>query len=77
MAYIKKIFDNNGVLWQIGELGKTDIGGGGTVAKYISKLDIETVDVGVPVLSMHSPFETISKLDLYSAHKGFKVYFEN
>ncbi len=77
MAYIKKIFDDNGVLWQIGELGKTDLGGGGTVAKYISKLDIETVDVGVPVLSMHSPFETISKLDLYCAHKGFKVYFEN
>ena len=77
MGYIKKIFDDNGVLWQIGELGKTDIGGGGTVAKYIAKLDIETVDVGVPVLSMHAPFEIISKVDLYSAHKGFKTYFEN
>lgn len=77
MGYIRKIFDENEVLWQIGELGKTDIGGGGTVAKYISKLDIETVDVGVPVLSMHAPFEIISKLDLYSAHKGFKTYFEN
>ena len=77
MSYIRKIFDDNGVIWQIGELGKTDLGGGGTVAKYVSKLDIETVDVGVPVLSMHAPFEIISKLDLYCAHKGFKVYFEN
>ena len=73
--YLRKIYDEKGVLWQIGELGKTDLGGGGTVAKYIAKLDVETVDLGVPVLSMHAPFEIISKIDLYNAHLAFKEYF--
>ena len=73
--YLRRIYDEKGVLWQIGELGKTDLGGGGTVAKYIAKLDVETVDLGVPVLSMHAPFEIISKVDLYNAHLAFKEYF--
>ena len=54
-----------------GELGKVDIGGGGTVAKYIANLDVDTVDLGVPVLSMHAPFEVVSKLDVYAAHRAF------
>lgn len=63
--------DGSGVVWQIGELGKVDMGGGGTVAKYIADLDVDTVDMGVPVLSMHAPFEVVSKLDVYMAHKAF------
>ncbi len=74
--YLRRIYDKEGVLWQIGELGKTDLGGGGTVAKYVAKLDIETVDLGVPVLSMHAPFEIIGKIDLYEAHRAFKEYFK-
>ena len=73
---IRRIFDKANVIWQIGELGKVDEGGGGTVAKYIANLDIDVVDVGVPVLSMHSPFEVVSKLDVYMAYKGFKAFFE-
>ncbi|MBQ9415123.1 MAG: aminopeptidase [Clostridia bacterium] len=71
MATLRRLMDEAGVVWQIGELGKVDIGGGGTVAKYIANLDIDTVDLGVPVLSMHAPFEVVSKLDVYEAHKAF------
>ena len=68
--------DKNGVLWQSGELGKVDGGGGGTVAMYIAALDVDVIDVGVPVLSMHSPFEVVSKLDVYMAYRAFKAFFE-
>lgn len=68
MGFIRDIFDDNGVAWQTGELGAVDIGGGGTVAKYIANLGIDTVDVGVPVLSMHAPYELISKADVYSLY---------
>lgn len=71
MGDIRRLMDDNDVLWQVGELGKVDIGGGGTVAKYIADLDVDTVDLGVPVLSMHAPFELVSKLDVYMAHKAF------
>lgn len=68
MGYIRDIFDANGVFWQVGELGAVDVGGGGTVAKYIANLGIDTVDVGVPVLSMHAPYELISKADVYALY---------
>lgn len=68
MGFIRDIFDDNGVYWQTGELGAIDIGGGGTVAKFIANLGIDTVDVGVPVLSMHAPYELISKADVYSLY---------
>ncbi len=71
MGKIRRLLDDNAVLWQIGELGKVDAGGGGTVAKYIAKLDVDTVDMGVPVLSMHAPFEIVSKIDVHMAHKAF------
>ena len=58
------------------ELGKVDQGGGGTVAMYLAKLDIDTVDVGVPVLSMHAPYEVVSKTDVYMAYKAFRAFFE-
>ena len=60
----------------MGELGAVDAGGGGTVAKYIANLDVDVIDVGVPVLSMHSPFELIAKLDVYMAHKAFSAFFK-
>lgn len=74
VAEIRDILDRDGVLWQTAEMGKVDAGGGGTVAKYISRYNIDTVDIGVPVLSMHAPFEVISKYDLYSAHKAFSAF---
>ena len=70
MGFIRDIFDDNGVIWQTGELGAIDIGGGGSVAKYIGNLGIDTVDVGVPVLSMHAPYELISKADVYMLYKA-------
>lgn len=73
---VRKIFDDAEVLWQIGELGKVDQGGGGTVAKFVAHMNVDVVDVGVPVLSMHAPFEVVSKLDVYMAYKGFKAFFE-
>ena len=76
MAKIRNLFDGKSVAWQTGELGKVDEGGGGTVAKYVANLGVEVVDVGVPVLSMHAPFEIVSKLDVYMAFKGFKAFLE-
>ena len=58
------------------ELGKVDQGGGGTVAKFIANLNVDVLDIGVPVLSMHAPFEVVSKLDVYMAYKGFKAFFD-
>lgn len=71
MGFFRRIMEENDVLWQIGELGRVDVGGGGTVAKYIADLNVDTVDLGVPVLSMHAPFEVIAKPDVYMAHKAF------
>lgn len=70
MGCIRDMFDDAGVIWQTGELGVIDLGGGGTVAKYIANLGIDTVDVGVPVLSMHAPYELISKADVYALYKA-------
>lgn len=75
MSRIRTLLDRKNVLWQIGELGKVDAGGGGTVAKYISNLDVETVDLGVPVLSMHAPWEIVAKLDVYMAYRAFYEFF--
>ncbi len=69
--------DKDGVIWQTGELGKVDFGGGGTVAMYVANLDIDTIDVGVPVLSMHAPFEITAKNDVYMAYKAFRTFFKN
>ena len=77
MSYVRNIFNANNVIWQTGELGRVDLGGGGTVAAYIANLGIDVVDVGVPVLCMHSPYEITAKLDIYMAYKGFSVFFNN
>lgn len=69
-------FAEEGVVWQTSELGKVDMGGGGTVAKYIANLNIDTVDMGVPVISMHAPWELISKADLYSCYRAFLAFLK-
>lgn len=74
-SWVKTLLDENGVLWQTGELGKVDGGGGGTVAMYIANMDVDTIDVGVPVLSMHSPYELVAKIDVYMAYKAFLTFF--
>lgn len=76
VAKICDIFDDNGVCYQMGELGKVDQGGGGTVAQYIANLDMEVLDAGVPVLSMHSPFEVTAKADVYMAYKAYVTFME-
>ena len=70
------IFAENGVIWQTGELGKVDMGGGGTVAQYIANQNIETVDLGVPVISMHAPYEVVSKADVYSTYEAFCAFIK-
>ena len=76
VAYIRRVLDEAGVVWQMAELGKVDAGGGGTVAMYMANRNITTLDAGVPVLSMHAPFETVSKLDCYMTYKGMKAIYE-
>ncbi len=76
VAEIRSLFDKNDVLWQIGEMGKVDLGGGGTVALYIAGMNVDVIDIGVPVLSMHSPFEVVSKLDIYMTYKGILSFYE-
>ena len=74
MGKIRALLDDEDIIWQIGELGRVDLGGGGTVAKYIANLGVDVVDLGVPVLSMHAPFETISKFDLYMAYLTMSAF---
>ncbi len=75
-GYIRGLFSENDVIWQTGELGRVDQGGGGTVAVYMANRNIDTIDAGVPVLSMHAPLELVSKLDCYMTYKGMKVFYE-
>lgn len=76
MAKIIAMMDAEGVYWQIGELGAVDAGGGGTIAKYVAHMDVDVVDLGVPILSMHSPFELASKLDVYNTYKAFSAFYK-
>ncbi|MDR1839810.1 MAG: aminopeptidase [Treponema sp.] len=73
-AKVQAIMNNNKIQWQFGELGKVDKGGGGTIALYAANLGMDVLDCGVPVLSMHSPFEVISKIDLYTTYKGYVAF---
>ena len=76
VGYVRKLLNDNGVAWQMCEMGKTDAGGGGTVALYMANRNIDTLDAGVPVLSMHAPYETVSKFDCYMTYRGMKAVFE-
>ena len=74
---IRSLMNKNNVIWQTGELGKVDAGGGGTVAMYIASMNVDVIDVGVPVLSMHAPYEVIAKADLYMAYKAFRAFIDD
>jgi len=74
VGFVRRLFNENNVIWQTCELGKVDAGGGGTVAKYIANHNIETVDIGVPVISMHAPYEVVSKADVYSTYEAFCAF---
>ena len=76
VGMIRRTFADKNILWQIGELGKVDQGGGGTVALDVAAMNVDVLDVGVPVLSMHAPWEVVAKLDVYMTYKGIKAYFE-
>ncbi len=75
VAWVRHLFDANGIVWQVGELGKVDEGGGGTVAQYLARYGMEVLDCGVALLAMHSPFEVASKADIYHAYRGYKAFF--
>ena len=77
MGYVRNLLDKAGVVWQTAELGKVDQGGGGTVAKYISQRNIDTIDIGVPVLSMHAPCEVVAKTDVYQTHLALDAFFKS
>ncbi|MBN2259582.1 MAG: aminopeptidase [Clostridiales bacterium] len=74
LSEVRNIFESNGVVWQTGELGKVDQGGGGTIAYILANYGAEVVDCGVPMLSMHAPYELLSKVDLFMAYKGYKSF---
>ncbi|RKX52204.1 MAG: aminopeptidase, partial [Thermotoga sp.] len=73
---LRILLNENGVIWQAGELGKVDVGGGGTVAKFFAELGMDVVDMGPPVLSMHSPYELLSKADLHETIQAYRVFLE-
>ena len=75
MSFVSQMLNKENIVWQTGELGKVDAGGGGTVALYIANMDVDTIDVGVPVLSMHAPYELVSKTDVYMTYKAFLTFF--
>ena len=76
VAFVRNMLDNADIIWQTGELGKVDLGGGGTVAMFIANLGVDVVDLGVPVLSMHAPFETTSKLDVYMCYRAMYEFMK-
>ena len=76
VAQVRAMLDNADIIWQTGELGKVDAGGGGTVAMYIANLGVDVVDLGVPVLSMHAPFETTAKLDVYMCYRAMYEFMK-
>ncbi|MCU0798484.1 MAG: aminopeptidase [Candidatus Thermoplasmatota archaeon] len=73
---IRRLFNKEGIIWQMQETGKVDMGGGGTVAKFLGERNMDVLDVGIPLLSMHSPLEVSAKVDLSMAVKGFKAFLE-
>ena len=77
VAYLRRLYAENNVIWQLAELGKVDQGGGGTIAKFMGNRNIDTIDAGVPVLSMHAPFEVVAKLDCYMTYKGVLVAYND
>jgi aspartyl aminopeptidase len=77
IAALRRIFDQEDIAWQTGEIGKVDLGGGGTVALYMANLGMQVIDCGVPVLSMHAPYEVVSKGDVYNTFKAYRAFYQN
>ena len=77
VAYVRNIFEQNNIKYQVAELGKVDLGGGGTIAYILADKGIDVLDCGVPVISMHSPCEVTSKFDIYTAYLAYKAFFES
>ena len=77
VGYLRRLFGKAGVIWQLSELGKVDQGGGGTIAKFMANRNIDTIDAGVPVMSMHAPFELTAKLDCYMTYKGMLAAYSD
>ena len=76
IARLRRIFDEEKVAWQTGEMGKIDLGGGGTIAMFMANLGMQVIDCGTPVLSMHSPFEIAGKGDVYNTYRAYRAFFE-
>lgn len=74
VARVRSLFDSNGVIWQTGELGKVDQGGGGTVAHLLARYGMDVLDCGIALLGMHSPFEVASKADIYMAYRAYSTF---
>ena len=77
VAEVRKVFEDNDIRYQIGELGKVDVGGGGTIAYILANKGIDVIDCGVPVLSMHAPYEVTSKFDLYEAYRAYMAFWNH
>lgn len=77
VAEIRNLFNKEGIIWHLSEMGKVDLGGGGTIAQHVANLGVDVLDCGVPILSMHSPIEISSKIDVYMSYKGMKVFLES
>ena len=75
VAWVRNILEKNNILYQVAELGKVDIGGGGTIAYILANKGADVIDCGVPVLSMHAPYEVTSKFDVYSAYRTYKAFW--
>lgn len=76
ISEVRRIFNENDIVWQMGELGKVDQGGGGTIAYILANYGMEVVDCGVPVLSMHAPYEIVSKIDVYMTYKAYRAFYK-
>jgi aspartyl aminopeptidase len=77
MGKIRNLFNSNSIKWQTAELGKVDVGGGGTVAKYFAERGMEVIDCGPSLLSMHAPYEISSKADVYETYRAYLTFFKN
>jgi aspartyl aminopeptidase len=77
LAHLRGIFEKENINFQTAELGRVDLGGGGTIAYILSLYGMNVIDCGVPVLSMHAPWEAVSKADLYETYRGYKAFLKN
>jgi len=77
LGHIRRLFNENNVVWQTGEIGRVDEGGGGTIAKFLAIYGMEVLDCGTPILSMHSPFEITSKADIYMTYKAYRAFYKS